>query len=155
MLVPGVGTKPPNEWHDGNGQLWLRSLPSSISSNVSAYAFAHELTPRRFTYSQTFYQGERLLGRPRPAAFAPGAPALELCQWQPFPAFARSLMSFLLYLPRNRGPATYEIVGNVSKAVVSPRNPIFGNTLKSHNTTLRTTLPAQNAHSRPNLCRTE
>lgn len=57
VLVPGVGTKPPTDWRDEDGQFWLSNIPS----NMAVYAFAHNLTPQRFTWSQLFQQGERFL----------------------------------------------------------------------------------------------
>lgn len=55
--MPGVGTKAPNEWHDRNRQLWLRSLPPGIS----AFAFNHKLSPKQFSWQRLFGQGDQLL----------------------------------------------------------------------------------------------
>lgn len=57
VFVPGVGTKPPTDSHNGDEQLWL----SNISSNMGVYAFAHNLTPQEFTWNQLLQQGERFL----------------------------------------------------------------------------------------------
>jgi hypothetical protein len=44
IAVSGVGTKPPDEWTDENGSLWLASIPERIAPEIGLFAFDHPVT---------------------------------------------------------------------------------------------------------------
>ncbi|KAL1638140.1 hypothetical protein SLS58_008977 [Diplodia intermedia] len=98
ILVPGVETTPANEWNDEAGRPWLHSLPSSVSSDMSVYAFNHGLTARDFTWTRLLGQGHELLKQLVEASEeqARRASAVDEASRLPVVVIAHSIGGFIL-----------------------------------------------------------
>ncbi|MCJ1240346.1 hypothetical protein MMC14_008348 [Varicellaria rhodocarpa] len=44
VVVPGIGTRLPEEWIDDRGNLWLENIPNGIAPDLVVYVYMHELS---------------------------------------------------------------------------------------------------------------
>lgn len=62
IIVPGIGTSPVQSWSNGDGGIWLSSVPPTTNPNIAIYCFEHELRPDdSFSWNGIFEQGAELL----------------------------------------------------------------------------------------------
>ena len=45
IIVPGIGTQPPEEWVDTQGRSWLRSIPEHSAPGCTTYIYDHGRIP--------------------------------------------------------------------------------------------------------------
>jgi hypothetical protein len=50
-VVPGVGTLPPDQWSDGSGDFWLRSIRLEYAYDVGIFSFPNELAANSTPFS--------------------------------------------------------------------------------------------------------
>jgi hypothetical protein len=62
VVVPGIFTQPLQHWHDANGEIWVRKIPSDIAPGTTVLAFQHGITPTdAFSWQGLLAQGDDFL----------------------------------------------------------------------------------------------
>ncbi len=62
ITVPGVGTPPLQSWSNGDGGIWLSSIPPTSAPDIAVYYFEHGIRPDdEFSWKILFDQGADLL----------------------------------------------------------------------------------------------
>ncbi|BDD64229.1 hypothetical protein MAP00_009067 [Monascus purpureus] len=60
VLVPGIGI-PLDRWQNGDGGMWLKSMPPTSSPEIAVYSFEHNIKPDdSFSWNSVFESGDRL-----------------------------------------------------------------------------------------------
>ncbi|KAF8850760.1 hypothetical protein BDZ45DRAFT_184971 [Acephala macrosclerotiorum] len=62
MTVPGVGTPPLASWSNGDGGIWLTSIPPTSAPDIAVYYFEHDFrADEDFSWKVPFDRGADLL----------------------------------------------------------------------------------------------
>jgi hypothetical protein len=62
IAVPGVGTPPLGSWSNGDGGIWLKSIPPTSAPDIAVYCFEHGVrADEAFSWKALFDQGADLL----------------------------------------------------------------------------------------------
>ena len=62
MVIPGVGTPGPGDWHDNTGKSWLRAIPTTAAPGLAVLAFQHDVKAlKNFSWQALLSQGEVFL----------------------------------------------------------------------------------------------